>query len=129
LWWRSLGHADQWEVDRLAFSPALSRAGVSYLGYISVAVVPTSTSVVKNGWRFKSEQVDSEHASSVRNAIESSGRFGTSDTGVYFPLWYPALIFAIAAVAALRLRRQFSISSTLAAVSIVAVLLGMVVAL
>jgi hypothetical protein len=45
------------------------------------------------------------------------------------PLWYASLVFAVAGVAALRFRRQFSIRSALMAVSVVATLLGMVVAL
>jgi len=47
----------------------------------------------------------------------------------YFPLWYPALVFALAGVGVLRFRRQFSIRSALICVSVVAALLGMVVAL
>jgi hypothetical protein len=57
------------------------------------------------------------------------GAFGRTRTGVYFPLWYPALAFAIAGVGVLRFRRQFSMRSALIAVSVVAALLGMVVAL
>jgi hypothetical protein len=61
------------------------------------------------------------------------GRFGrvmgSKATIIFFPLWYPALVFALAGVAALRFRRQFSIRSALVAVSVVAALLGMVVAL
>ena len=60
---------------------------------------------------------------------QSQGYFATAARSVYFPLWYPALIFALAGVAALRFRRQFSIRSALIAVSVVAALLGMVVAL
>jgi hypothetical protein len=61
--------------------------------------------------------------------IRQQGRFGTMGPSVYFPLWYPALIFALAGVAALRFRRQFTIRSALIAVTVVAALLGMVVAL
>ena len=129
LWWRSLIHADEWEVDRLAPSPALSRVGVSYLGYMAVSVAPASPSVVENGWRFKSEPVGTDHASSVRSAIVSSRRFGVTDTGIYFPLWYPALIFALAGVGVLRFRRQFSIRSALITTTVVATLVGMAVAL
>jgi hypothetical protein len=57
------------------------------------------------------------------------GMFGQFGRSVYFPLWYPALVFALAGVAALRFRRQFSIRSALITVSVVAALLGMVVAL
>ncbi|MBL9161436.1 MAG: hypothetical protein JNL18_01710 [Planctomycetaceae bacterium] len=48
--------------------------------------------------------------------------------GVYCPLWYPALIFALAGVGILRVGR-FTIRSALIAMTIVAALLGMVVVL
>jgi hypothetical protein len=48
---------------------------------------------------------------------------------IYFPLWYPALIFTLAGIAALRFRRQFSIRSALVVVSVVAALLGAAVVL
>jgi hypothetical protein len=59
----------------------------------------------------------------------SDGSFGRIPNGVYFPIWYPALIFGLAGVGILRFRRQFSIRSALICVSVVAALLGMVVAL
>ncbi len=49
--------------------------------------------------------------------------------GIYFPLWYPALIFALAGVGVLRFRRQFSIRSALICMSVVASLFGMAVIL
>jgi hypothetical protein len=48
---------------------------------------------------------------------------------VHFPLWYPALIFALAGVAAMRLGRRFTLRSAIIATTVVAGLLGMVVAL
>jgi hypothetical protein len=57
------------------------------------------------------------------------GRFGREGNAVYFPLWYPVLVFALAAVAAMRVGRRFTLRSTLIATTIVAALLGMVVAL
>lgn len=58
------------------------------------------------------------------------GHFGRlSNVGNYCPLWYPALIFALAGVAVLRFRRQFSIRSAMIGLAVVAMLLGMVVAL
>ena len=57
------------------------------------------------------------------------GEFGRiHDNLLYFPLWYPALVFALAAVAAIRMRR-FTLRSALVAMSVVAALLGMVVIL
>ncbi len=55
--------------------------------------------------------------------------FGIYDVGNWFPLWYPALIFALAGVGVLRFRRQFSIRSALICLTVVAALLGMVVVL
>ena len=55
-------------------------------------------------------------------------RFLAYRSGVSFPLWYPALIFALAGVASLRLGR-FTLRSAIIATSVVAVLLGMAVLL
>ncbi len=60
---------------------------------------------------------------------ETSKRFFTGNLGYYFPLWYPALIFALAGVAALRLGRRFTLRSALIATTVVAGLLGMAVIL
>ncbi|QDT72453.1 hypothetical protein [Lacipirellula limnantheis] len=57
--------------------------------------------------------------------IIGKGRFGAVGGGVYFPLWYPALVFALAGVGVIRFRRQFSIRSALIAFAIVAALLAM----
>jgi hypothetical protein len=53
--------------------------------------------------------------------------FGYMFNAIYFPLWYPALIFALADVGVLRFRRQFFNRSALVVVSVVAALLGMAV--
>ena len=65
--------------------------------------------------------------------VDSKGVFGFSpDRGfntVHFPIWYPALVFALAGVGALRIGQRFTIRSALIATTVVAALLGMVVAL
>ncbi|WP_428304829.1 hypothetical protein [Lacipirellula sp.] len=48
---------------------------------------------------------------------------------VFLPLWWGSLIFALAAVAAIRIGRQFTLRSALLGMSVVAALLGMVAAL
>jgi hypothetical protein len=48
---------------------------------------------------------------------------------VSFPLWYPALIFALSGVALLRLGRRFTLRSAIIATTVVAGLLGMAVIL
>lgn len=55
--------------------------------------------------------------------------FGRLPAGIYFPLWYPALIFALAGVGVFRFRGQFSIRSALVCLAVVAALLGMTVIL
>jgi len=72
--------------------------------------------------------------------IQTRERFGSWDarkagvakTGalmIWFPHWYAALIFALAGVAVLRFRRQFSIRSALIGLTVVAALLGIAVVL
>ena len=58
-------------------------------------------------------------------------QFVVSEEGllVRFPLWFAALIFALACVGLLYLRRQFSIRSALVATTIVAALNGVAVIL
>ena len=57
------------------------------------------------------------------------GLFLIAEPWIYFPLWYPALIFALAGVAALWLGRRFTIRSAIIATTVLAVLLGMAVAM
>ena len=56
-------------------------------------------------------------------------RYGASGAAVYFPLWYPALIFALAGVGVLRLGRRFTLRTAIIATAVVAGLLGMAVVL
>lgn len=63
----------------------------------------------------------------VRNGKLSS--IGGDFELIRFPLWYAALVFALAGVAALRLSRRFTLRSATIATTVVAGLLGMVVAL
>jgi hypothetical protein len=64
--------------------------------------------------------------------VETKGGFQlfSSDKymALYFPIWYPALIFALAGVAAQRLGRRFTLRSAIIATTVVAGLLGMAVA-
>ena len=58
---------------------------------------------------------------------QSQGYFATAARSVYFPLWYPALIFALAGGAALRFGRRFTLRSAIIVTTVVAGLLGMAV--
>ncbi len=55
------------------------------------------------------------------------GRFGYGNRAISCPLWYPALICALAGAAALRLGRRFTLRSALIATTVVAGLLAMAV--
>ena len=69
----------------------------------------------------------------IREVIDASlsqkwlGHFGFYEHAIYFPLWYPALISALAGIAALRLGRRFTLRSAIIATTVVAGLLGMAV--
>jgi hypothetical protein len=86
----------------------------------------------KQQWTYESFPIKAESAARLKGP--EGNRFGLRSIGsrtksLFFPLWYPALVFALAGVAVLRFRRQFSIRSALITVGVVAALLGMVVAL
>ena len=71
-----------------------------------------------------------ESEEGLRGSIHAFGHFGMLGFHfVHFPLWYPALVFALAGVAVLRLGRRFTLRSAIIATTIVAGLLGMAVGL
>ena len=129
LWWRSSRAHDS------AFGPTPNRNAIvylnSYLGSALISVVPVNLSQPYQRfirrWYANSGSI-SPHA--LPNNFRVGDRmFGRLPAGIFFPLWYPAITFALAGVGVLRFRRQFSIRSALIFVSVVAVLLGMVVVL
>jgi hypothetical protein len=87
------------------------------------------TSVAGQTIRSVSEPLKPAYAEEFISLVAANDHFSASGNIIYFPLWYPALIFALAGVGVLRFRRQFSIRSALVAVSVVAALLGMAVVL
>jgi hypothetical protein len=116
LWWRSYAFAD------LLISPSSigsfefmvgSASGSAYL-VADDPMPPSST------WSYSASRID--------DTLDSEGparMFGVYDVGIWFPHWYPALIFALAGVAALRLGRRFMLRSAIIATSILCALLGM----
>jgi hypothetical protein len=133
LWWRSMS---KWEVHNLR--PPIGSTRVvninTYYGTVSIALLPEDFS---RHLTFNAGENRAYHDLGKREIHDGlltlhrrHGMFGSaSQIGGYFPLWYPALIFALAGVGVLRFRRQFSIRSALIVVTVVAALLGMVVAL
>jgi hypothetical protein len=65
----------------------------------------------------------------ISDLISEEGHFASIGIGVMFPLWYFALIFALAGVAALRLGRRFTLRSAIIGMTVAAGLLGMAVGL
>jgi hypothetical protein len=64
-----------------------------------------------------------------QDKLASNGLFAAADGSLIFPLWYAALFFASLGVGVLRLGRRFTLRSAIIATTVVAGLLGMVVAL
>ena len=120
LWWRS-------EIKRdLLIVPSWNQTTVlflkSRLGTGSIGAVRLQSRAASLEWKYSAgtiEDTDRQYRGM---------RFLAYRSGVSFPLWYPALIFALAGVASLRLGR-FTIRSAIIATSVVAVLLGMAVIL
>jgi hypothetical protein len=128
LWWRSYEERD------LLLGPFPTQSQCFYFlsqrgsGSVSMFDLPKPVGPVPLKWHHSSEALTAE-VTGLNSRQRRNGYFGTTHGRVHFPLWSPALIFALAGVAALRFRRQFSIRSALICVSVVAALLGMMVAL
>jgi hypothetical protein len=122
LWWRS---------DKLL---AVTYLGINHefeivtdFGYVTVYLNHGSSTRQFSDWKLT--ELDAWEIPWFADELEVHGRFGGDGSAVYFPLWYPALIFALAGVAALRLGRRFTIRSAIIATTVVAGLLGMAVGL
>ncbi|QDT75900.1 hypothetical protein [Lacipirellula limnantheis] len=97
------------------------------IGNIQLSRSRLGTSVVGE-WRFTSSHF-SGRASQLHWTGGHEGALGRTRTGVFFPLWYAALLFALAGVASLRVGRRFTLRSAIIATTVVAGLLGMAVIL
>jgi hypothetical protein len=122
LWWRSdkllavtyLGTHHEFEV-------------ASDFGFASVYANQISSGRRLAEWRLTA--IDAWEAPWFADELEVQGRFGGDGGAVYFPLWYPALIFALAGVASLRHGRRFTLRSAIIATTVVAGLLEMAISL
>ena len=103
-----------------------SHSGIAYIFSESTPTMPT---VVHDKWRLWPQPIDEWRTEEFKQIVARNGAFGIIyPDEAYFPLWYPALVFALASVGILRLNR-FTLRTALIATTIVAALLGMVVAL
>ncbi len=95
-------------------------------------IVPASARIGRYRKAFVEELHSVAKAHITRN-WEGEGYFYALEhwpyTAYRFPLWYAALVFVLAGVGALRLGRRFTLRSVSIATTVVAGLMGMVVAL
>jgi hypothetical protein len=127
LWWRSTTRIDIW-------------VGPSYLLPDRSLVFETFDSTAATTWVHR--RASSPTAPSWEHTLHSVGdgdfdrlrqkmstRFGLLGRLAYFPLWYAALVFALAGFGPLRLGRRFTGRSAIIATTVVAGLLEMAAAL
>ena len=129
LWWRSMTHGLIGQMPIAGSSHVLHIQ--LWLGLAEVEFPesenPFYSSPEGSAWYFTSLTRTAPREGPKRLFPLSFGQ--TDELGVYFPIWYAALIFALAGVAALRLGRRFTLRSAIIATAVVAGLLGMAVAL
>ena len=125
LWWRSCSSMDQ--LLGPCHVPGRSIYAESCTGYVSIGLMDELWGW---GWQYRAVALSASDRKSQAEWVRRYGQFGLSwpIQVVVFPLWYPALVFALVAVAAIRMRR-FTLRSALVGIGIVAALLGMAVAL
>lgn len=127
LWWRSFAWHDQITGGINTRYDAV--VATSFLGSCEFRFVQRDAyAPPKMIWRISSKHVSFIARLSNLESLSHSG-FAITPRGGYFPLWFPALIFALAGVGILRLGKRFTLRSALVATTVVAGLLGMAVAL
>ncbi|WP_428303689.1 hypothetical protein [Lacipirellula sp.] len=134
MWWRSYYHRDvllgPGPMPHKFVIGAQSCEGYGTVRFITPQTAPSETKVA---WQYESRELSTTERDRFLQFVGNNGRFIWHDDteygkGMFFPFWYPALVFALAAVAAFRIGR-FTLRSALVGTSVVAALLGMVVAL
>ena len=132
LWWRSLTRYDLL-TGPCPVSPRRQMTIDSMVGTIGVDVWPedvTSQYRTKESSHWRHDESPNETALRRLHQRRYGGEhFGLDGDAIHFPLWYSALIFALAGVGLLYLGPQFSIRSALIVTTIVAALIGMAVIL
>ena len=130
LWWRSMS---TWDVLIAPTALTHGRHATALLssGRVDVTVqskeITAKHGLTRPGWSHE-QTADVEFIQDWNEPLSYAGSFGQGRRSVYFPIWFPALIFALASVGILRIGR-FTIRAALIGTTIVAALLGMVVML
>ena len=125
LWWRSHAIYDQLSSAKLGVLPnwilVVSESGT---------VVARELPIWEGGNQLPIwNSTPVEQVRKLQDPTEYPRQFGIEGRKVYFPHWYPALVFALAGVATRRLGRRFTLRSAIIATTVVAELLGMAVVL
>jgi hypothetical protein len=130
LWQRSMTHAD-YVVGPSRILPGRAvyfgcASGCSTAGFFSENNFATFPN-----WKHIVTPVTDDLRSTYTVMLNHGGlfQFSTEYEQITFPIWYSALIFALAGVASLRLGRRFTLRSAIIATTVVAGLLGMAVGL
>ena len=129
LWWRSNWYENYYGNSRVRSLPTSNLWYETNSGLLFVGVWRDKGGGFGSSYHTTPIEKTLPSQQEVARIVSVSGRFGLERYLYYFPLWYPALVFALAGVGVLRFRRQFSIRSAIITVSVVAVLLGIIVAL
>ena len=132
LWWRSYAC---WDLHCILTRPGWGQYIQTIDGMV-IAELNAPVLFFRTYTHFSyewSESRKNEVRVQLDNRYEEHGRFYSSEAierrELFFPLCYPALVSALAAVGVLRLGKRFTIRSALIATAVAAVLLGTVVAL
>lgn len=131
LWWRSMSTRNMF--DGSSFLNPRKAIGFGAGQGIVTVNFGDAAAATADPWSYTTMIVSEPEREFKERFVAERGRFTAMSygggTAIYFPLWYPALVFAIAGVGALRFRRQFSIRSAIIVTSVVAALIGMAVIL
>jgi hypothetical protein len=124
LWWRSNAYRVLFITPNFG-SPDSYVAIETWVGFTTMVVVDE----VEPTWMYGENKLKPAQIQDARKTMGHFGQFWKNDIACRFHLWYPALIFALAGVAALSLGRCFTLRSAMIATAVVAGLLGVAVTL
>lgn len=135
LWYRSLEHWDILNGPSYAVARRVLNLQ-SFAGTAQIMLLSEETSgrlaARSNGvWRrttIVGEDLE-EFPYGLPLIMRERGLFGQTSNLTYFPLWYAALVFALAGIGAFRFGCSFRLRSAIVVTTIVAGLLGLIVAL
>jgi hypothetical protein len=135
LWWRSITHEDRFCGPSYVWPRHVVILWITD-GFVVGSKAEILQSAINDGLGTSWEHTTSTSGGkisirrSLRSSMKREGQFRLGGSAIsHFPLWYPAFVFALAGVAALRLGRRFTLRSANIATTIVAGLLGMAVGL